>query len=200
MGHTLLLPAEQSPRRNYHTMIALLVPRPIAWISSLGADGTVNLAPFSFYGGISADPPIVGLGISRRPDGRRKDTADNILEVGEFVIHLAEEGHLADLVACATDLEPGESEAERFGIATEPSRVVAPPSISEARVRLECRLHQHQEVGHGPVDFLMGEVVAFVVAEELCGDQGRIKETALQPVGRLGAAGFAHTKNLDFLG
>jgi len=191
----ILLPSELSPSRNYFLLTSLLVPRPIAWVSSRSTDGVVNVAPFSFYGGISGNPPILGLGIARRADGRRKDTAQNAIEGGEFVVHLAEEPLVSEMVGCSAELEPDQSEAEAMGLELEESRVVGVPSLAAARVRLECRLHQHQEVGHGPVDFLMGEVVAFVLADGLLDERGRVDELALEPVSRLGGSWYAPVRD-----
>ena len=191
----VLLPSELSPSRNYFLLTSLLVPRPIAWVSTRSAAGVVNVAPFSFYGGISGNPPILGLGIGRRADGRPKDTARNAIETGEFVVHLVEEDQDEALVGCSAELEPEVSEAEALGLELEDSRVVQPPSLARARVRLECRLHQHQEVGNGPVDFLMGEVVAFVLAEGLLDEAGRVDEEQLQPVSRLGGAWYAPVRD-----
>lgn len=191
----VLLPAELSPSRNYFLLTSLLVPRPIAWVSTRSEAGVVNVAPFSFYGGISGNPPILGLGISRRADGRQKDTARNAIETGEFVVHLAEEPLVEAMVGCSAELEPEVSEAEALGLALEASKVVSVPSLADTRVRLECRLHQHQEVGDGPVDFLMGEVVAFVLAEGLLDERGRVDEEALAPVSRLGGAWYAPVRD-----
>ncbi|MCH2100418.1 MAG: flavin reductase family protein [Planctomycetes bacterium] len=187
----VLLPSELSPSRNYFLLTSLLVPRPIAWVSTRSQEGVVNVAPFSFYGGISGNPPIFGLGIARRADGRRKDTAQNAIDLSEFVVHLAEEPLLSEMVGCSAELEPDQSEAEALGLELVDSHVISVPSLAATRVRLECRLHQHQEVGYGPVDFLMGEVVAFVLADGLLDERGRVEEESLEPLSRLGGAWYA---------
>jgi flavin reductase (DIM6/NTAB) family NADH-FMN oxidoreductase RutF len=187
----VLLPAELSPSRNYFLLTSLLVPRPIAWITSRSPAGVVNVAPFSFYGGISGNPPILGLGISRRADGSRKDTARNAIETGEFVVHLSEMDQIEDLVGSSAELAPDQSEAEALGLELADSQLVRVPSLAAARVRLECRLYGHHEVGNGPVDFLMGEVVAFVLAEGLLDEAGRVREDQLRPVSRLGGVLYA---------
>jgi flavin reductase (DIM6/NTAB) family NADH-FMN oxidoreductase RutF len=190
MSH-VLLPAELSPSRNYFLLTSLLVPRPIAWVTSRSPAGVVNVAPFSFYGGISGNPPIFGLGISRRADGSRKDTARNAIETGQFVVHLSEREQIDAMVASSAELAPEESEAEALGLELVDSQQVAVPSLAAARVRLECRLYGHHEVGNGPVDFLMGEVVAFVLADGLLDEAGRVREEELHPVSRLGGALYA---------
>lgn len=190
MPHVLLA-ADQSPAKNYFLLTSVLAPRPIAWVTSRSAAGVVNVAPFSFYGGISGDPPIFGLGIGRRPDGARKDSARNAIEQGEFVVHLAETGQIDAMVASSAEYPPERSEAEELGLALEPSQVVGVPSLAAARVRLECRLHRHLEVGDGPVDFVMGEVLAFVLADGLIDEQGRVRQGELQPLARLGGKLYA---------
>lgn len=193
----VVLPAaELSPSKNYFLLTSLLVPRPIAWVTTRSTAGVVNLAPFSFYGGICGNPPIVGLGIARRADGHAKDTARNAIETGELVIHLAEAAQLDAMVESAIELEPECSEVELLGLPLVESQVIAVPSLECARVRLECRLHSHQEVGHGPVDFLMAEIVAFVLPEDLLDERGRVRETELRPLARHGAAFYSEVQGL----
>ncbi len=185
-GFTTVLAAELDRRRAYGLFTALLVPRPIAWVTTVDAEGRVNAAPYSFYGGISSDPPLLGLGIGRRRDGSRKDTARNALERGELVVHLAERGQLEDLVASSADYPAGRSEPEALGLELAPSEQVAVPALAACRVRLECRLERHLELGRGPVDFLVAEVLAFRLADGLLDESGAVREDRLAPVGRLG--------------
>ena len=119
----VLLPSELSPSRNYFLLTSLLVPRPIAWVSTRSQEGVVNVAPFSFYGGISGNPPILGLGISRRADGRRKDTAQNAIEGGEFVVHLAEEPLVTEMVMKSTPPLASRPSSAMAWTASRPSRV-----------------------------------------------------------------------------
>jgi len=191
-----LLTAELTPSKNYFLLTSLLVPRPIAWVSSRSEAGVVNVAPFSFFGGISGNPPIVGIGVGRRNNGSPKDTARNAIEAGEFVVHLSEREQLQQMVGTSADLPPEESEAEALGLELVPSQTVQTPSLAATRVRLECRLYQHQEVGDGPVDFLMGQVVAFVVDDQLIDEQGRIREELLNPVARHGGAFYSAAEQL----
>lgn len=192
MSDALVLdPAAMSASRRYFTLISLLVPRPIAWVTSRSAEGVVNLAPFSFFGGVSGSPPIVSLGIGRHREDRRKDTARNILETREFVVHLAELEQLEALVASSAELPPEESEVDALGLALAASSVVAVPGLAAARVRMECVLHRHLEIGDGPSDLILGEVKAFCIDPSLVAYDGRIHEDLLHPVGRLGGTGYA---------
>lgn len=172
-------------------LISALVPRPIAWVSSRSEMGENNLAPFSFYGGICGDPPLIGIGIARQRDGRPKDTADNIVQTEEFVVHLAETRHLQAIADSAENLPPGESEAEKLGLRLVSSQLVAPPSLEGAPFRLECRLHQHLELGNGPVDYLIGEVLAFVLPADWLTADGRVKQDEFSALGRLGGDLYA---------
>ena len=191
MDPVLLDPAALSAGARYRLLISVLVPRPIAWVTTQpGAGGPVNLAPFSFYAGISASPPLVGLGIGRR-DGEPKDTTRNLLRTGEAVIHLVELPDLEAVVASSAELSPEESEVEALGLETAPSLRVGVPGLARARVRLEARLHRHLEFGDGPVDFLVLEILAFRLAPELVNEAGHVREELLQPVGRLGGSGYA---------
>ncbi|NQU50387.1 MAG: flavin reductase family protein [Planctomycetes bacterium] len=178
--------AELGPSRNYYMLISALVPRPIAWVSSCGKTGENNLAPFSFYGGICGDPPLIGVGIARQKDGRRKDTAENILQTEELVIHLAEVRHLDSIAASAGDFPPEVSEAKILGLKLVQSQVVAPMSLDCAPFRLECRLHKHLELGNGPVDYLIAEVLAFVLPEAWLDRMGRVKQSEINALGRMG--------------
>jgi len=184
-------PAAMTKAERYYTLAALLVPRPIAWITTRSMAGVVNAAPFSFYAGISANPPILGVGVGRRRDGSRKDTAANALATGEFVVHLAEDDILEELVASSAEYPPEVSEPAALGLALAPSARVEVPALACARARMECRLHRHLEVGEDPVDLLLGEVLAFRVAPELVAADGRIREELLRPVGRLGGQDYA---------
>ena len=129
---------------------------------------------------------MIGIGIARRRDGSAKDTAANILATGEFVVHLAETRHLQEIAACGEDLPPGHSEAEKLGLELVPSQDVAPMSLKDTPFRLECRLHQHLELGNGPVDYLIGEVLAFVLPEAWLDQDGRVKQSEFSALGRMG--------------
>lgn len=190
-AYTTIDPDALRPSQKYALMIALVVPRPIGWVTSRGASGVVNLAPFSFFNGVSSHPPIVMLGIGRRRDGARKDTARNILESGEFVAHLVEHEHLLPMVASSGEYPPEVSEPELLGLALEPSERVSVPGLAGARVRLECRLERHIEIGEGPSDLILGRVLAFRVRSGLLRADGSVDESLLRPLGRLGGASYA---------
>ena len=144
---------------SYRLLVSLVVPRPIAWVTTINADGLVNAAPFSFFNLMGSDPPVVALGIARdesRPLGL-KDTARNILQNGEFVVHTVNEAVAAAMNLCGADFPPEMSEIEAAGLSLLPSVQVKPPRIAAAAAQMECRHVTTVEIGRTRV--LLGEVV-----------------------------------------
>jgi flavin reductase (DIM6/NTAB) family NADH-FMN oxidoreductase RutF len=162
----------------YQLLTSLVVPRPIAWVSTLDAEGRGNLAPHSFFTVASGRPPVVlfsSLG--------RKDTVRNIEETGEFVLNFTSEDLLHHVNNSSAPFERGDDEAEQLGITTEPSETVAPPRVAESPASIECRLERIVEVGSAYVVF--GTVTAITVREEVLVD-GLPAMEHLRPVSRLG--------------
>ena len=180
-------------RDNYKILIGAVVPRPIAWVSTLAADGSLNLAPFSFFQAVCPDPPTVIVSVGRRADGRRKDTAVNAEASGEFVVNIVNLELGEAMNTTSGDYPYGMSEFEVAGLETAPSGLVRPPRVAAAPIALECRLARALPVGRGPDDYLLlfGEVVCFYVRDDLY-ENGRIDATRLQPLGRL--AGNQYSK------
>ena len=118
-----------------------MIPRPIAWVSTLNADDTVNLAPFSAFMGIF-NPPMVAINFARRKDGSLKDTQRNLRDRGEAVVHLPDAPLLEVMHACGEDLPTGESELTRLGLVTTPAHLVGPPILTQAPVALECQFNR----------------------------------------------------------
>ena len=176
--HLVLRPGEPDVNA-YRLLTALVVPRPIAWVSTLSADGVGNLAPHSFFTIASASPPIVQL-----TSVGAKDTLRNVEETGEFTISLASEP-LIDLVNdTSARFEADVDEADRLGIAMAPSAVVAPPRVADSPASLECRLHRTIPVGDSVL--VLGDVVAVTVDPEVLVD-GHPALDRLAPLSRLGA-------------
>jgi flavin reductase (DIM6/NTAB) family NADH-FMN oxidoreductase RutF len=168
---------------NYKLLTNLVVPRPIAWITSLGGTGVVNLAPFSFFNAVAGAPPYVVAGIGHRDGGAPKDTANNIETSGEFVVNFVTEDLLAAMNISAADFPPDQSELEAAHLHTSPSVHVRTPRVAEAQVSLECRLYSSQPLGANTL--IIGEVVMFHVADQLVGPRMHISGFA--PIGRLGS-------------
>ncbi len=176
-------PSAHSATDNYKLLTNLVVPRPIAWVTSQGSDGGVNLAPFSFFNGVGSDPVYVAVSIGRRDDGSPKDTARNILGSGEFVVNLVTEDLLDAMNVSAVDFPPDESEIAPARLHVAPSLRIAAPRLVEAQASLECKLFQSLALGANTL--FIGEVVMFHVADALVGERLRIKDFA--PIGRLGS-------------
>ena len=184
-------PATLSPKDSYLLMISCVIPRPIGWASTLAPDGTPNLAPFSYFGGVSSSPMTVMLSVGRR-GGEPKDTGANLLATKEAVIHIAHRPLAEAMVATAADAEPHVDEFALAGLTPAPSVVVAPPRVAEAAIAMECRMTQHMEVGTGPVDVFFLEVLRLHLDDAYLVD-GRPDPAKLAAVGRLGGAGYCDT-------
>ena len=176
-------PYQQTKADNYKLLTNLVVPRPIAWITSLNAAGAVNLAPFSFFNAVGSDPLYLVLGIGRRDSGAEKDTAKNIETCGEFVVNLVTEELLAAMNISAADFPPDQSELGAARLHTAPSLRVKVPRLAAAQASLECRLFQSHPLGANTL--YIGEVVMFHVADRLLGPRFHINNFA--PLGRLGS-------------
>lgn len=162
----------------YQLLTALVVPRPIAWISSVDADGVGNLAPHSFFSVACARPPIVSF-----TSVGAKDTLANVVATGEFVVNLASEPLMAMVNGTSARFGPDVDEAEALGIRLEPSEAVHPPRVASSPSSLECRLHSTHELGDSTL--VLGEVVAVTVDDDALVD-GRPAIDRLKPVSRLG--------------
>lgn len=185
-------PTLLGPRDRYRWLIACLVPRPIAWITTQGADGVVNLAPFSFFGGVTSDPMTVMVSIGRRRDGTPKDTARNLRARSEGVVHVPTRPEVHDMVASSADLPPDASEIEALGLPLAPSSVVAVPRLATAAVALEARVERHLEMGRGPVDLFLLEIVHLHVQDRVLVD-GLPDPARLAALGRLGGSAYCDT-------
>jgi flavin reductase (DIM6/NTAB) family NADH-FMN oxidoreductase RutF len=173
----------ERPKR-YKLLVSLVVPRPIALVTSAGGDGVVNCAPFSFFNVLADEPPIVIISIEDRDSGPMKDTARNILASGEFVVNLVDEGIVEKMHDCSADYPAGVSEIEVVGFSTAPSSRVTPPRLAEAPAALECTLHTKVELGARRI--LIGQVRHMHVRDELVDPESlRVDMDKYHPVGRL---------------
>jgi flavin reductase (DIM6/NTAB) family NADH-FMN oxidoreductase RutF len=183
----------------YFWQIATIVPRPIAWTSTLNEDGSANLAPFSFFTGVSSDPPTCLICVSRKkkqPDGTRapKDTWRNIARTGEYVIHVVNDALALQMNATSREFPYGTDEFAAAGVTKAPSERVAPPRIAEAPVAMECRLDRIVEVGRAGTAVIIGEILLWHVQDELL-VEGRLDMGRLDAVGRLGGPHYARTRD-----
>lgn len=162
----------------YKLMTAVVVPRPIAWVSTLSAEGTVNLAPHSFYTVSCANPPIIQF-----TSVGAKDTLRNVLDTGEFVVSLAHGPLMEAVNNSSAAFDADASEPAQLDITMEPSETVGPPRVAQSPASLECTLHSTLELGDSTVVF--GSVVAITVADEALVD-GHPEYALLDPLARLG--------------
>jgi flavin reductase (DIM6/NTAB) family NADH-FMN oxidoreductase RutF len=172
----------------YHLCIGFVNPRPIALVSTISPDGRHNLAPFSFYNMVSANPPVVVFSPALRRDGAPKHTLINVEASRQFVIATVTDEIAQKMVHCAADLPYGDSEFEFSGLTPTHATQVKPPLVKEAKVNIECTLRQIVKTGDKPGSGCMtfGDVVAIHVEDEILDDNGRVDPHRLRTVGRLG--------------
>ena len=183
-------------RDAYQWMISTILPRPIAWVSTIAADGKTNLAPFSFFQGITANPPTLMFVPVNNRQGGKKDTVRNVEAVSEFVVNLVSYKLAEQMNATSALLPYGESEFEKFGVASTPSEQVRPLRVAEAPVSFECRLHQIVNIGEGPLaaHVIFGRILVAHVRDDVLGADGKPDAGKLDLIGRLGGEAYATTR------
>ncbi|MDM8354766.1 flavin reductase family protein [Pandoraea communis] len=180
--------------QRYKLMASLIVPRPIALVTTINEGGAVNAAPFSMFNMVGEEPPIVMLSINRRDDDSLKDTAANILRSREYVVHLTDEPMTARMHACGDRLPPSESELTHAGLTPVTSSLVAPPRIAQAPVAFECTLWETLETPSRHI--FIGRVERMHARDELIDtQQWRVRLQNYFPVGRFGASFYVDTRN-----
>jgi flavin reductase (DIM6/NTAB) family NADH-FMN oxidoreductase RutF len=175
-------------RELYGLFIGFVNPRPIALVSTMSPEGTANLAPYSFYNLVSAQPPVVVLGPSLRPDGSPKDSLRNIEATGEFVIATVTTAIVRQAVDCATPLPYGTSEFDWSGLSAVPAQQVRAPLVRESPVNMECTLREVLRFGSNPGagNAVLGDVRRVHVDESVLDARGRVDPRRMPTVGRLG--------------
>ncbi|WP_424950732.1 flavin reductase family protein [Deinococcus sp.] len=184
--------AQLSVAEGYKLLTAVIVPRPVAWVSTLNPGGGVNLAPYSFFNMFGSDPPLVAFAPGDRPDGTPKDTARNIAAAGtggEFVVNLVSEELSAAMNVSATDFPPDMDEAGVAGLSLAPGVRVRAPHVAASPVSIECREVQTLRIGRNRV--VLGEVLGLNIRDELMLDPQRhhVDTAALRLIGRMGGRG-----------
>jgi flavin reductase (DIM6/NTAB) family NADH-FMN oxidoreductase RutF len=178
--------------QRYKLMASLIVPRPIALVTTIGENGVANAAPFSMFNMVGEDPPILMISINRLSDGRMKDTAANILHNQEFVVHMSDEPMAEKMHACGHAFPSDVSELSAVGLTPVPSRTVAPPRIQEAPVAFECVLHETLATESRYV--FIGRVRWLVARDGLIDTQAwRVNLREYAPVARFGASFYTRT-------
>lgn len=183
------------PRDAYGWIVATVLPRPIAWVSTISLDGRTNLAPFSFFQAVTANPPTLLFVAANDRHGAKKHTLRNVEEVGEFVVHLVPFALAGPMNATSATLPYGESEFDRFGIASVPAERIRPRRIAAAPVAFECALDRIVRVGEGPLagNVVFGRILLAHIGDDMLGADGRPDAARLDLIGRLGGDGYART-------
>lgn len=183
------------PLERYRWLASTITPRPIAWVSSVSADGVSNLAPFSFFTVISDDPATLLINVNHRADGGLKDTLLNVQASGELVIQLVSFAQAEAMNASAALLPYGISEFEQCGIASLPSVQVKPPRVAGAAIAFECRLVEAMPYPAASPNchLLFAEALLAHIDDAMLNEQGRIDSQQLDLIGRLGGSGYTRT-------
>jgi flavin reductase (DIM6/NTAB) family NADH-FMN oxidoreductase RutF len=189
-------PKTRESRANYHFLTSAVMPRPIAWVTTLDpATGVVNAAPFSWFQAVCADPPMVMLSILQHSSGRPKDTVRNIRASGEFVVNVSPKGLAAEMVRSSGEYPSDVSEVEALGLRTSPSRVVKPPRLADSPVHLECRLHEEIGLGaRGATSLILGEVVHIAADDAVLDARQNVDPSKVVLVARLGGQEYVDTE------
>src|SRR5580698_2391752 len=198
-------PADCQPRQVYKLMTGIIVPRPVALVSTVDRNGVPNLAPFSFFTGVGSNPPTVlfcpvvrtpSAAASESEPDLRKDTLRNVEETGEFVVNVVSDSIAAAANASAAEVPPEVDEFVLSGLTPLPSQLVRPWRVAESPAQMECKLLQVIYTGHGPGAgvIVLGEIVRFHLRSSLVEDF-RVDPAGLDAVGRMAGNTWARTRD-----
>jgi flavin reductase (DIM6/NTAB) family NADH-FMN oxidoreductase RutF len=182
-------PSDLGAERIYRLMTGIVVPRPIAWVTSLSSKGVLNLAPFSAFTFVSQKPPMLAISVGRKA-GVYKDTAHNILDTEEYVIHTADTPLMNAVHESSVEHPPEVSEVEQLNLETLPSECIKVPRLGAPPVAMECRFRQCFEFGEARSRLIVGEVLMFHIRDGLV-NNGKIETGALDPIARIGGPRYA---------
>lgn len=187
--------AELDARQRYKLLIGTVIPRPIAFVTTLSKDGRRNAGPFSFFNVLTHDPAILAIGVENYADGRMKDTSRNIRDTEEFIVHIVDDALAAQMAICAIKFGPDVDELAEAGLETVPGTAVRAPRILSAPAALECRRYMTLEVGKAR-EIILGEVVGVHVrADAVDPATLHIDQLAMDAIGRLGGHSYARTRD-----
>jgi flavin reductase (DIM6/NTAB) family NADH-FMN oxidoreductase RutF len=182
-------PAYLDAETAYRLITGVVVPRPIAWVTSLSATGVLNLAPFSAFTFVSPKPPMLAISVGRK-GGIYKDTAQNILNNEEYVVHIADSSLMTAVHESSTEHPPDVSEVEELRLSTLPGERIKVPRLAAAPVAMECRFRQCLEFGETRSRLIVGEVLVFHIRDGLL-QNGKIETKALDPIARIAGPRYA---------
>jgi flavin reductase (DIM6/NTAB) family NADH-FMN oxidoreductase RutF len=182
-------PAYLDPETAYRLITGVVVPRPIAWVTSLSATGVLNLAPFSAFMFVAPKPPMLAISVGRKGN-IYKDTAQNILNNEEYVIHIADSSLMNAVHESSTEHPSDVSEVDELGLATLPGERIKVPRLAAAPIAMECRFRQCLEFGETRSRLIVGEVLVFHIRDGLL-NNGKIETEALDPIARIAGPRYA---------
>jgi flavin reductase (DIM6/NTAB) family NADH-FMN oxidoreductase RutF len=186
-------PTTQSERENYKLLIGSIIPRPIAFVTTLSKEGVLNAAPFSYFSIVASQPPLISVSIQRK-QGVMKDTSRNAIDIGAFVVHIVDESTVEAVNQTAANLPSNESEVTLAGLTPIASELVLVPGIQQSKIRMECLLEQAIPLGGiqslPGCDLIIGRVVRFHIADDVY-ENGNIIVEKLNPVSRLAGSYYA---------
>ena len=180
-----IVPNELSARDAYRLMLSIIAPRPIAWVATMGSEGTLNLAPFSFFNAVAGDPPTVMIALAQRK-GRAKDTLRNAQETGEFVVNLVDEKLAGAMNETSGEWEYGVNEFDLAGLASAPSLEVKPPRVAASPIAMEAKVTQIVPVAGTTATMILGRILRYHVRADLLRPNGLVDAGLLHPIARLG--------------
>lgn len=183
--------AEMASQDAYRLLTTAVIPRPIAWVSTLSSAGIANLAPYSFFNAVASDPLTVMFSPSNKTDGSAKDSLRNAQDTGEFVVNLVDEALAEAMNHTSGAWAHGVDEFAEAGLESAPSSLVLPPRVMGAPVALECRVSQIVAVTGSSSTLVLGQVVALHVRRDLLGEDGLIVAERYRPVARLGRSDYS---------
>ena len=187
-------PRTLSPHDAYSILVGIVVPRPIAFVTSMNDREIVNAAPYSFFNVLTGSPPLIMISVGRKK-GQMKHTAENIVRRKEFVVNLVTDDLMESMNLSSSDFPEGTSEIEKAQLTLAPSVIIRTPRIASSKVNLECVLHKHIELGSDPTDLIIGEVVQFHINDEIFSN-GTIDQRKFRPIGRMGGNFYSGTNEL----
>jgi flavin reductase (DIM6/NTAB) family NADH-FMN oxidoreductase RutF len=186
-------PADLTPRESYKILTSFVLPRPIAWVTTLGPTNVVNAAPFSFFNVFCEEPPLCMFAVNLRPDGRVKDTLVNVQRSGEFVVNIADEALARAMHETSGDFPPEIGEPTYLGLKLAPSSKVAPPRLADTPWAMECKTWKIIDANRDR-QLIMGEGINFYIRDELWDrDVMRVHMDRYHPIGRMFADRYCRT-------
>lgn len=187
-------PANLDVKESHKILTSIIIPRPIAWVTTLNENGSVNAAPFSFFMGVSTKPPRLAISVSAK-GGEIKDTSRNIIKNSEFVVNMVTNANVEAMNSTAGLYDYGVEELKIAGLSTSESEKIAPPCIKESPVSMECKLEKVVEIGDKNHFLFIGEVVLFHINDDMF-ENGAVVSQKIHAVGRLEGSFYSHVSDI----